>query len=98
MWVTAPRVGLMKSRSSQTSATTLLEKGSVIDTAIISDDLKARGHTVLQATSFASGLHGVVFNGYRADGQPGLLSRNPAAGTYAGGADPRREGIALGNN
>lgn len=82
----------------QTTATTSLEKGSVIDTAAIRDDLKARGHTVAQTTSFASGLHGVVFNGYRANGQPGLLSRNPVAGRYAGGADPRREGAAQGNN
>ncbi|WP_296542532.1 gamma-glutamyltransferase [Rhodoferax sp.] len=81
----------------QTSATTALEKGSVIDTAAIRDDLKARGHTVAQTTSFTSGVHGVVFNGYRANGQPGLLSRNPAAGSYAGGADPRREGSASGN-
>jgi len=82
----------------QTNATTSIEKGSVIDTAAIRDDLTARGHTVAQTTSFASGLHGVVFNGYRADNQPGLLSRNPVAGTWAGGADPRREGIAQGNN
>jgi len=82
----------------QTNATTSIEKGSVIDTAAIRDDLTARGHTVAQTTSFASGLHGVVFNGYRADNQPGLLSRNPVAGTWAGGADPRREGLALGNN
>jgi len=81
----------------QTNATTSLEKGSVIDTAAIRDDLTARGHTVAQTTSFASGLHGVVFNGYRANGQPGLLSRLPAAGNYAGGADPRREGSASGN-
>jgi gamma-glutamyltranspeptidase/glutathione hydrolase len=81
----------------QTNATTSLEKGSVIDTAAIRDDLKARGHTVAQSTSFASGLHGVVFNGYRANGQPGLLSRHPEVGKYAGGADPRREGSASGN-
>jgi len=81
----------------QTNATTTLEKGSAIDTAAMRDALQARGHTVAQSTSFASGLHGVVFNGYRADGQAGLLSQNPVAGRYAGGADPRREGIALGN-
>lgn len=81
----------------QTNATTSLEKGSLIDTPAIRDDLKARGHTVAQTTSFASGLHGVVFNGYRANGQPGLLSRHPVAGNYAGGADPRREGGAKGN-
>ena len=81
----------------QTNATTSIEKGSAIDTAAIRDGLKARGHTVAQTDSFTSGLHGVVFNGVRANGSAGLLSRNPGAGTYAGGADPRREGIALGN-
>lgn len=82
----------------QTNATTSIEKGSVIDTAAIRDELKTRGHAVAQSTAFTSGLHGIVFNGYRSSGQTGLLSRNPVAGTWAGGADPRREGIALGNN
>lgn len=82
----------------QTNATTSLEKGSLIDTAAIRDGLKARGHTVAQTDTFTSGLHGVVYNGLRANGQAGLLSRNPGAGTYAGGADPRREGIAKGND
>lgn len=82
----------------QTNATTSIEKGSLIDTATVRDGLKARGHTVAQTDSFTSGLHGVVFNGWRDDGSAGLLARNPGAGTYAGGADPRREGIALGNN
>ena len=82
----------------QTNATTSIEKGSLIDTAAIRDGLKARGHAVAQTDSFTSGLHGIVFNGERANGTPGLFARNPAAGTYAGGADPRREGVALGNN
>ncbi len=82
----------------QTNATTSIEKGSVIDTATIRDGLKARGHTVAQSDAFTSGLHGVIYNGLRADGKAGLLSRNPGAGTYAGGADPRREGTAQGNN
>lgn len=82
----------------QTNATTSIEKGSVIDTAAIRDGLKARGHTVAQTDTFTSGLHGAVFNGLRSNGNAGLLSRNPGAGTYAGGADPRREGIAQGNN
>ncbi|GAA4430452.1 gamma-glutamyltransferase [Acidovorax lacteus] len=82
----------------QTNATTSLEKGSLIDTAAIRDGLRARGHTVAQTDTFTSGLHGVVYNGLRANGQAGLLSRNPGAGTYAGGADPRREGIAKGND
>ena len=82
----------------QTNATTSLEKGSLIDTAAIRDGLKARGHTVAQSDAFTSGLHGVVYNGLRSNGAAGLLSRNPVAGTYAGGADPRREGTAQGNN
>ncbi|WP_029554047.1 gamma-glutamyltransferase [Verminephrobacter aporrectodeae] len=80
----------------QTNATTSIEKGSLIDTAAIRDGLKARGHTVAQ-TVFTSGLHGAVFNGLRANGTAGLLARNPGAGAYAGGADPRREGSAQGN-
>ncbi|MDD2544771.1 MAG: gamma-glutamyltransferase [Burkholderiaceae bacterium] len=81
----------------QTNATTSLEKGSAIDTAAIRAGLQARGHTVASTDTFTSGLHGVVFNGVRANGLPGLLARNPGAGTYAGGADPRREGTAQGN-
>ncbi len=80
-----------------TNATTSIEKGAVIDTAALRDELTARGHTVAQSAAFASGLHGITFNGRRADGSAGLLARNPAAGKYAGGADPRREGIAQGN-
>lgn len=81
----------------QTNASTLLEKGSLIDTPAIRDGLQARGHTVVSTDSFTSGLHGVVFNGVRGNGQPGLVARNPGAGTYAGGADPRREGTAAGS-
>ncbi len=80
-----------------TNATTSIEKGSVIDNAALRNELTARGHTVAQSTAFTSGLHGITFNGRRADGSAGLLARNPAAGKYAGGADPRREGIAQGN-
>ena len=81
----------------QTNATTSIEQGSLIDTAALRDELTARGHTVVQSTAFASGLQGITFNGWRPDGTPGLLARNPGAGRYAGGADPRREGIARGN-
>ncbi|CAN7433223.1 gamma-glutamyltransferase [Acidovorax sp. Leaf76] len=82
----------------QTNATTSIEKGSVIDTVAIRDGLKARGHTVAQTDTFTSGLHGAVYNGVRGNGTPGLFARNPGAGTFAGGADPRREGTAQGNN
>jgi gamma-glutamyltranspeptidase/glutathione hydrolase len=81
----------------QTDATTSLEKGSVIDTPALREALAARGHTVAQTAAFASGLHGITFNGQRADGSAGLLARHPGAGAYAGGADPRREGTAQGN-
>ena len=69
----------------------------MIDTAALREALVARGHTVVQTTAFASGLHAITFNGQRADGTPGLLARHPGAGVYAGGADPRREGTAQGN-
>ena len=82
----------------QTNATTSLEKGSLLDHAALRDSLSARGHSVTASASFVSGLHGIVFNGWRADGSAGLLAHNPAAGVYAGAADPRREGIAQGNN
>lgn len=82
----------------QTNATTTIERGSVIDTAALRNDLKARGHSMAQSTHLTSGLHGVVFNGLRANGQPGLLSHQPSEGTYSGGSDPRREGMAKGND
>jgi gamma-glutamyltranspeptidase / glutathione hydrolase len=79
----------------QTSATTSLEKGSLA--AAAETELKARGHTV-SVLDINSGVHGIVFSGVRPfEGSVGLLSRNPSAGNWAGGADPRREGIAKGN-
>jgi gamma-glutamyltranspeptidase / glutathione hydrolase len=82
----------------QTNATTSLEQGSAIDTAALRADLTARGHTVARSTAFTSGLHGAVFNSIRPNGDPGQFARNPGAGVYAGGSDPRREGISRGNN
>ncbi len=79
----------------QTSATTTLERLTSITG--LENDLKARGHTVSIA-DINSGLHGIVFNGRRANGQAGALARDPNEGTWAGGADPRREGVAKGNN
>jgi gamma-glutamyltranspeptidase / glutathione hydrolase len=78
----------------QTSATTSLEKGSLA--AAAEAELKARGHTV-SILDINSGVHGIVFSRTRSDGSLGLLTRNPDAGTWAGGADPRREGVAKGN-
>ena len=79
----------------QTTATTMLEAGTLV--AATADGLRARGHTVTVA-DINSGVHGVVFNGVRASGEAGSLARDPSRGTWAGGADPRREGTARGNN
>ncbi len=85
----------------QTSATTSLEKGSLA--AAAEAGLKAKGHTV-SILDINSGVHGIVMNGKRStDGfvngtNGGGLSRGPSLGTWAGGADPRREGTAAGNN
>jgi gamma-glutamyltranspeptidase / glutathione hydrolase len=78
----------------QTTATTSLEKGSLA--AAAEAELKLRGHTVAIA-DINSGVHGIIFNGIRPEGFAGSLSRSPYSGTWAGGADPRREGTAKGN-
>ena len=62
----------------------------------LADELRARGHTVL-TLDVNSGLHGITFNGRRADGRAGSFARDPSRGDWAGGADPRREGAARGN-
>jgi gamma-glutamyltranspeptidase / glutathione hydrolase len=81
----------------QTSTTTSLEKGSFAATAAVEAGLKAKGHSV-SILDINSGLHGLVMNGVRSDGSVGSLSRGPTFGVWAGGADPRREGGAKGNN
>jgi gamma-glutamyltranspeptidase/glutathione hydrolase len=78
----------------QTSATTTLEKGTSL--ASLEPALAARGHTMAIA-DINSGLQGIVFNGIRANGQPGAFARAPGKGRWAGGADPRREGTARGS-
>lgn len=77
----------------QASATTELEKGTALTP--LQDALKARGHSPV-VIDINSGLQGIVFNGLR-EGKPALFSRDPAKGRWAGGADPRREGIAKGH-
>jgi len=76
----------------QTSATTEVEKGTVLST--LQPGLAARGHTVA-VVDINSGLQGIVFNGTRA-GSPAPFAKAPGKGTWAGGADPRREGTAKG--
>ena len=93
----------------QTSATTALEQGSALDTPALKAALQARGHQVVSTPAFTSGLHGVVFNATHPNGVRGLLALpvgvggaggcgagGGAACTWAGGADPRREGAAQG--
>lgn len=82
----------------QTTATTLIEKGSLLDTPALHDDLRRKGHTVNPVAGLTSGLHGIVFNGTHPNGQRGLLaSPSGHTHTWTGGADPRREGMARGN-
>ncbi len=76
----------------QTSATTELEKGTVLSG--LQQALAARGHTVSMA-DINSGLQGIVFNGLRG-ASPAPFARSPGRGRWAGGADPRREGTAKG--
>ena len=87
--VALPHVG------AQRGVVTLIEKGSVIDIPAMHQALAMLGHEPQVTAGFTSGLHGLVFNGVRADGRLGLLARHPGKGNWAGGADPRREGQAL---
>ena len=76
----------------QTSATTEVEKGTVL--AALQPGLAGRGHTVA-VVDINSGLQGIVFNGMRGKA-PAPFAKAPGKGTWAGGADPRREGTAKG--
>ncbi len=76
----------------QTSATTEVEKGTVL--ATLQPGLAARGHTVA-VVDINSGLQGIVFNGMRGT-TPAPFAKAPGKGRWAGGADPRREGTARG--
>ncbi|MFP5378962.1 MAG: gamma-glutamyltransferase, partial [Vicinamibacteria bacterium] len=73
----------------QTSTTTTLERGTPL--AGLEAELAARGHAV-SVGDINSGLQGIVFNGTRPSGEAGAFARAPGRGTWAGGADPRREG------
>ncbi|HEU4410750.1 MAG TPA: gamma-glutamyltransferase [Polyangiaceae bacterium] len=72
----------------------LLEAGS-FGASDLEAGLKQRGHSV-RLVDLNSGLQGIVFNGTRADGTPGAFARHPGRGTWAGGSDPRREGVSRG--
>ena len=77
-------------------AVTRLEAGTALEG--LRPALAARGHAVVASEALTSGLHAIVFNGRHADGRPGLFAHHPGAGRWAGGADPRREGIARGSD
>lgn len=77
----------------QSSQTTELERGTPL--AQLQDALKARGHLPV-VNDINSGLQGIVFNGLR-NGKPATFSRDAGKGRWAGGADPRREGVAKGH-
>ncbi len=77
----------------QTSATTEVEKGTVL--SALQPGLAARGHTVA-VVDINSGLQGIVFNGMRGKA-PAPFAKAPGKGRWAGGADPRREGTAKGH-
>jgi len=77
----------------QTSATTEIEKGTVLST--LQPGLAARGHTV-SIVDINSGLQGIVFNGMRGRAVA-PFAKAPGKGRWAGGADPRREGTAKGH-
>lgn len=76
----------------QTSATTEVEKDTVL--SALQPGLAARGHAV-SVVDINSGLQGIVFNGMRGKA-PAPFAKAPGKGTWAGGADPRREGTAKG--
>ncbi|MBX7229519.1 MAG: gamma-glutamyltransferase [Burkholderiaceae bacterium] len=78
----------------QTSAVTSLER--LTSAEGLENGLKAKGHTI-SIVDINSGLHGITFNGQRADGSVGAFAQ-AVDKKWAGGADPRREGIAAGND
>lgn len=78
----------------QTTATTSLERGSPNQN--LRAGLEARGHTVTVG-DINSGIHGIVFDGKRDTGnRSGLFAIVKPRSGWAGGADPRREGVAKG--
>jgi gamma-glutamyltranspeptidase/glutathione hydrolase len=83
--ISAPNFG------SVTPDSIVIERGSALEA--LSPALGAKSHQV-KVLDLNSGLHGIAFNGVR-NGVPGRFAHAPYS-TWAGGADPRREGIAAG--
>ncbi len=85
--ISAPHFG------AKTSARTTLEA----DTPIVrrQQALLELGHKIRVAPQ-TSGLHLIVFNGVRSDGQTGGLAAGMQRSRWAGAADPRREGSVSG--
>ncbi len=79
----------------QNGPVTWVERGTPL--TALDAELRARGHRIA-IVDLNSGLHGIVYNGARDGRQADRLVREPARGTWAGGADPRREGVARGND
>lgn len=60
-------------------------------------ELESRGHAVF-ITDMNSGLHGITAAGFRGGGPAKTGVNEPGVRRWAGGADPRREGVAKGND
>lgn len=85
--VSAPHFG------AKTSARTTLEAKTPIVKR--QQSLMALGHKI-RVVPQTSGLHLIVFNGVRPDGQTGMLAAGMKRSRWAGAADPRREGVVSG--
>lgn len=74
-------------------ASTVVESGPAGDP--VARALAGHGHEVRRRAQ-TSGLHGFVFNG-RIAGTPAPFAVDPSRGKWVGAADPRREGVAVGD-
>ena len=76
-----------------TSPLTTLEAGTAL--AALEAGLRERGHDI-RLRPLTSGLHAIVANDVRPDGKPASLAIGERRSRWAGAADPRREGVAVG--